>query len=260
MKTDVPRKRGCNKHHRRAATSFSDTASTSPGESRRASPVAERSPTLAPDSTTRITYENDELRGLQNAFIMGTASGAGDAPFGGLFSSFPFPGPYNLDYLEQHTNASEALPFSGKPGSDHDTKVRSPKRHRHEEEGEDDVDSLKKRRLSFDGSSTSEPPSSAISFSSLDGYTSSATSMSARSSMEFPFSQKPMSVLRGTGGNTFLHPPMIVQDSSDSVHPPMLMPTVGDTGFMDYHPPMLPPEEELFSAFTNDNHGIGSVF
>jgi GATA-binding protein len=131
----------------------------------------------------------------------------------------------------------------------------------------------KRRRMSTD--SASEPPSSATSYSSYnEGYSSasSATSLSQRSSMEFPFSSylgpngtngngtvsSPFStgpVLRGSG-NTFWHPPMMPQgqgdmDSSPHVfHPPMLPPTHEDSP-MDYlHPPMLAQDEEnLFSSF-----------
>lgn len=250
MKSEVIRKRACNKPRRAAdARSLDGASSSSPGESRPTSPIIERSPTLAPDSTTRISYDFDsDLRKLQNEFIVGAAaSGAGSqAPFGGLFSSFP--GPTNRDYLET-VNATEPLPMAEKPASDHDAKVGgSPKRRRHE--GDDDVDYPKKRRLSIDESSASEPPSSAISYGSLDGYASSTTSLSARSSMDFPFSHKPDSILRGNGGNTFLHPPMIPQDGPEPFHPPMQH---MDSSFMDHHPPMLAPEE-LFSAFTNDAH------
>ncbi|EEB88467.1 hypothetical protein MPER_13686 [Moniliophthora perniciosa FA553] len=134
----------------------------------------------------------------------------------------------------------------------------------------------KRRRMSVD--SASEPPSSAVSYSSYnDGYSSatSATSHSQRSSIDFPFSTYPSvgayqtsagPVFRGTT-NPFWHPPMMVgagQKESPMYHPPMLPPS--EESPMDYlHPPLLPHDEEaLFSAYLhppmslpekNGNHG-----
>ena len=222
---------------------MADTPSASP--SRRASPAREASPTLAPDSTTQMSYDYTE--DISFPTTQSELLGA----LGHDLSQFQ-------SYLPQMytITQSDPLPFAAESDP-----AMSPRTN-------------KRRRMSTD--STSEPPSSATSYSSYnDGYSSasSATSHSQRSSMEFPFSNylgtsgangngtvsSPFNtggpVLRGSG-NTFWHPPMMPQgqsdmDSSPNVfHPPMLPPTHEDSP-MDYlHPPMLAQDEEsLFSSF-----------
>jgi GATA-binding protein len=248
MKSDVIRKRS--RHDaRRSANGLSDTPSASPGVSRRASPVREVSPTLAPDSTTQMTYDYSEeidYRSSQSELL--GALGHQDISQGQLFQNsfqFPFPGPYHPDHIPQmYTMSSDPLPFASNESGEVDLAM-SPR-------------TSKRRRMSTD--SASEPPSSATSYSSYnDGYstsTSSATSHSQRSSMDFPFSSY-LSVssynsgpaLRGSG-NTFWHPPMMPQgdNSPHLFHPPMLPPA--DESPMDYlHPPMVQDDDSLFSTY-----------
>ncbi|KIL58289.1 hypothetical protein M378DRAFT_335299 [Amanita muscaria Koide BX008] len=270
MKSDVIRKRS--RHDARRGGNPSETPSASPGVSRRPSPARDASPTLAPDSTTQMSYdypEDVDYRSAQSELLGALGS---DTNQPGLFSSsfqFRFPGPYHPDYLLQHYSLpSDPLPFSNldnhnSSGNSSDVDIamspRSPKR----------------RRMSTD--STSEPPSSAASYSSFDNFSnaSSVTSNSARSSVDFPFSNYSScnggssspnaqsntanngSDSNGAGirdsGSTFWHPPMILHnDRSPALfHPPMLPPT--DDSPMDYlHPPMVLPDdvaETLFSTY-----------
>ena len=241
MKSDVIRKRS--RHDARRASGMPDTPSASPDVSRRTSPAREASPTLAPDSTTQMSYDYHE------DITFPTSQSELLGALGHDLSQFQ-------GYLPQMYTISQndPLPFAAEPDA-----AMSPR-------------SNKRRRMSTD--SASEPPSSASYSSYNDGYSSasSATSHSQRSSMEFPFSSylgtngsngnctvsSPFSsgpVLRGSG-NTFWHPPMMPQgqgdmDASPNVfHPPMLPPTHEDSP-MDYlHPPMLAQDEEsLFSTF-----------
>ncbi|KAF8868752.1 hypothetical protein CPB84DRAFT_1755776 [Gymnopilus junonius] len=115
-----------------------------------------------------------------------------------LFNPFwlAYPGPYHLDYLMQLYNMNtDALPFSMVESTE-----ISPR-------------STKRRKMSTD--STSEPPSSAVSFSSY-------TSHSKRASMEFPFSTYNSNSTINSGpalcgsSNTFWHPPMMPQGNTDS--------------------------------------------
>ena len=254
MKSDVIRKRS--RHDaRRVGAAPTGSPSASPGASRRTSPNLERSPTLAPDSTTTplsydfggdTDYHGDGAHGDHHLMggggaLVGHDGGHGafaDAGYGGVsFSPGPFPGPYHPDVLMQFSGGlGDALPYASGDSSDLDESVTgTPAR------------SNKRRRMSTD--SASEPPSSAVSYGSYDGYSSasSATSLSQRSSMDFPFSNYPsFNILRGPA-TTFWHPPMLPQDST-GIHPPMLPP---DESPMDYlHPPMLPQDEEnLFSTY-----------
>lgn len=284
MKSDVIRKRSRHDAARRGTSGPDDlnTPSASPGVSRRTSPVPEASPTLAPDSTTQMTYEyneepefrgsnsSSELMGALGNNNSGSSSNSSDSssppsiynPFQQLSSSFP--GPYHPDYLMQLYGGlnSEALPFAESSDVDLGMSPRSNKR----------------RRLSTD--SGSEPPSSAVSFGSYSGDSFSSTSSSAshskRASMEFPFSayntngtinQGP--ALRGSG-NTFWHPPMMPQSTAND-EPVIFQGSNSNSGTtsssgtnssnsssvdnedspMDYlHPPMaLQDEESLFSAY-----------
>lgn len=241
MKSDVIRKRSRHDARRSggAGTNASDTPSASRGGTPGDSPEMERSPTLAPDSTTQMTYEfneDSEFHSSQSE-LMGALGNNSASGFSGIYNAFP--GPYHPDYLssQQSSTPADALPFASVDTlEDNDTKEQSR--------------SSKRRRMSTD--SASEPPSSAVSFSSYnDGYSSqsSATSHSQRSSMDFPFNHYPSyNILRGSG-NTFWHPPMAAaQDSPQFIHPPMLP---AEDSPMDYlHPPMLPQEEEnLFNQY-----------
>ncbi|KAJ7257511.1 hypothetical protein B0H12DRAFT_1218416 [Mycena haematopus] len=242
MKSDIIRKRS--RHDARrggASASVSETPTASPGVSRRASPApngptssastsgGRASPTLAPDSTT-TTHSYDTPSELSSAL--------GPKP--------PYGHPY--PYHEQYP---DALPFASVDVSNEaDGAAQQQQR------------ANKRRRMSID--SASEPPSSAVSYSSYaDGYTSA----SSQFSMEFPFSRFPNvgyndenggrngnggsgggAGLRGGGGaNAFWHPPMMLQGDGPNasgnspggfLHPPML-PTPEDAP-MDYlHPPMV---------------------
>lgn len=261
MKSDIIRKRSCHDAHRMGGGT--DTPSASPGVSRRATPSRELSPTFAPDSTTQMTYEyNDEgeYRSSQSELMgaLGQDSQQHHHSHSYLssFLSSHFPGPYHPDYLTQYYNpAAEALPFAEESDVDGSDLNNS-------QDSETHIN--KRRRMSVD--SASEPPSSAASYGSYntDGYSSSTTSHSHRSSFstDFPFSSypsasynsnhNPSSALRGSGGNAFWHPPMMPQGGENSpqgFHPPMLPPT--EDSPMDYlHPPMLPQDEDaLFSAY-----------
>ncbi|CAA7262300.1 unnamed protein product [Cyclocybe aegerita] len=247
MKSDVIRKRSRHDARRGVGAGPEDTPSASPGVSRRTSPVRESSPTLAPDSTTQMSYdfsEDTEFRGTTSSSsellgALGGTTAATDNSQNSLYNPFQlgqYPGPYHPDYLMQLYNLpSDALPFAGVDTSsgnemDHLGGMGSPR-------------STKRRRMSTD--SASEPPSSAVSYSSYggtDGYSSAAsstTSHSKRSSMDsFPFStyntngtinQGP--ALRGSG-NTFWHPPMMPQGTGENevlFHPPMLPPSSGSS-------------------------------
>jgi hypothetical protein len=207
------------------------------------------SPTLAPDSTTQISYEyNNEQSEYQSSQSELMGALGPDNPHSvfnsqGSFSSshIAFPGPYHPDYLVQITGnpPSDAPSFAAVDQPEMENAGMSSRTN-------------KRRRMSND--SATEPPSSAVSYASYnDAYsssTSSATSHSQRSSMEFPFSSYPhYNILRGSA-NTFWHPPMLPQDNSPQfIHPPMLPPA--EESPMDYlHPPMMMQEDEsLFSAY-----------
>lgn len=298
-----------------------DKSSASPGVSRRASPAREpSSPTLAPDSTTTLSYDYNpdhlggDAFGTQSELVgalggMGgvIGIGGGSSPDhhsggGSLFQNtfqFQFPGPYHPDYLLQmysaHAQTVSSMSTGSGSGNDGLTGFGSPS------VGVVDISSPssssspgscssgsngssglemdlshmsprspKRRRMSTD--SASEPPSSAVSFSSFsDGYspTSSTTSLSSRSPMEYPFASYSSAMggggvgsggasrnggaagvggggnggpaLRGSG-NTFWHPPMMPQNddphtsSSSSPH----------LGFL--HQPMLPPLKNMVSS------------
>ncbi|SJL10928.1 uncharacterized protein ARMOST_14324 [Armillaria ostoyae] len=245
MKSDVIRKRS--RHDaRRAANGSSDTPSASPGVSRRASPVRESSPTLAPDSTTQMTYEyNEEVeyRATQSELMGALGQEMNQGPmYQGMFN-FQFPGPYHPDQISQLALQADALPFASVDfESDQSLTQRKNKR----------------RRMSTD--SASEPPSSAVSYSSFtDGYStaSSATSHSQRSSMDFPFSNYASTSFGGGFRGVedpFWHPPLQAQNdnSPQFCHPPMLPPDQDSP--MDYlHPPAgnmpMQEEESFFSTY-----------
>ncbi|KAF9231851.1 hypothetical protein BU15DRAFT_90809 [Melanogaster broomeanus] len=211
--------------------------------SRHPSPTVEPSPTLAPDSTTQPTYEYNEETTTQSTSseLMGALGQdaqnniyVAQSAYSDIFN--PFPGPYHPDYLSQNFQTpSDALPFSTVEMLD--TEVAT---------NEQRV--TKRCRMSRD--SVSEPPSSAVLFSSYaDSYSghSSATSHSRSSSMDFPFFSS-YSIFRGSG-KAFWHPPMLAADRSPQFnHPPMLPAEESPMDFL--HPPMLPQEEDnLFATY-----------
>ncbi|KAG5643654.1 hypothetical protein DXG03_000534 [Asterophora parasitica] len=286
MKSDVIRKRSRHDARRGGSggggnTNMSDTPSASPGVSRRASPAREEavaSPTLAPDSTTQMSYDyTDDFRLNNNTHSELLGALGGDPTLSlthtltntlghhdqhthqvyqnshssSSMFNFQFPGPYHPDYLPQldtmPTTGGDPLPFAHASSS-------SPSERHHELQQEDPALSprtSKRRRMSTD--SASEPPSSASGYSSYNdgGYTTSATSASShsqRSSMDFPFSTYMSSsgpALRGSG-NTFWHPPMMPQGPGDGGIMGLGLGGLGGLG-MDsphlVHPPMLPPDE-----------------
>ena len=191
MKSDVIRKRSRHDARRASINGPDDTPSTSSGApSRRSSPVRDASPTLAPDSTTQLSYDfedSDAFRAISAPSsselmgALGALNGAapvnhtGDTTHRGLYQtpSSPyhplssaltssssgmslFPGPYHPDYLLQFSNvAGDALPFSSVDSAEIDATM-SPR-------------SNKRRRMSMD--SAEEPPQSAVSFGSFSGPT-----------------------------------------------------------------------------------------
>ncbi|TBU60051.1 hypothetical protein BD310DRAFT_815977 [Dichomitus squalens] len=267
MKSDVIRKRARHDARRGVGNGSSETPpSASPGASRRPSPNAESTPTLAPDSSTQVSYGGGgnegsphhggntmEYRGSMQSELMG-ALGSGDMHYNNqMYSTSYFPGPYHPDVISQlYSIPSDPLPFS----SSGDTS---------------DADSVsearvnKRRRMSNE--SASEPPSSAVSFSSYsDSFTSasSSTSHSQRSSVDFPYtpySSGSFNMLRGAnwhppmlppggggdGSPHFIHPPMLPPSSDDSpmfFHQQMMQHDETDALFAAYlHPPMLPPDD-----------------
>lgn len=237
MKSDVIRKRS--RHDaRRSGHDSSDTPSASPGASRRTSPTVERSPTLAPDSTTQPTYEYNEEPTTQSSSsellgALGPDQNTGfnnQSSYANIYN--PFPGPYHPDYLSQNFQTPpDALPFSSVESLETEVATNNEQR------------TMKRRRMSTD--SASEPPSSAVSYSSYADSYSSTTSHSRRSSMDFPFFSS-YSVFRGSG-NAFWHPPMLAADRSPQlIHPPMLPAEDSPMDFL--HPPMLPQDEDNFFA------------
>lgn len=245
MKSDVIRKRARHDARRGVGNGSSETPpSASPGASRRASPNAESTPTLAPDSSTQVSYDNSnnggmDYRSSMQSELMG-ALGSNDGQmqyssqmFGSSVSFYP--GPYHPDYLSQvYSMPNDPLPYASGDTSDGESGSESR--------------SSKRRRLSND--SASEPPSSAVSYSSYaDSFTSasSSTSHSQRSSVDFPFT--PYSSFNMLRGGSW-HPPMLPPDQSPQyVHPPML-PNSEDSP-MFFHPPMVQGDETdaLFAAY-----------
>ncbi|KAI6098888.1 hypothetical protein EDD16DRAFT_1498104 [Pisolithus croceorrhizus] len=277
MKSDVIRKRS--RHDARRASPSVDTLDVSEltggsGLGGLGGGAGDRSPTLAPDSTTQpAAYEFGEdavvnVGGAANGITLGGMhiGGALGHAYAGLFGHHAYPGPYHPDYLSSQFHLDAALPFAGVDEMD---KEESPGAtstgdgaggNDGDGNGRADADEhriSKRRRMSTD--SASEPPSSAVSHSSYtESLTSTSTaptsaisapshhpltshhafsSHSRRSSMDFPFFT-PYGVFRGSVSNTFWHPPMVVAEPDRSPQP---------AGF---HPPMLLPEEEnLFATY-----------
>jgi GATA-binding protein len=276
MKSDVIRKRSRHDARRGSSSSAngsghsSETPSASPGASRRTSPNVDAdggvSPTLAVDPNPSAFDDVDpDPVGNHNGMINNAGRAFGYAPptqselVGALGSSnaysYPglnlssFPGPYHPDLL------SQLYPTDYTTGGGDAS------------EGENGIEMrvAKRRRMSND--SATEPPSSAVSFSSFGDSnfsTSSATSASgsARNSMDFSFSgsSSPPSNGAGCGSpnmnggscnapnnnngsgaggyySAYWHPPMLPQPhGSPFIHPPMLPPasTTDSDVQMDY--------------------------
>jgi GATA-binding protein len=214
----------------------------------------------------------------------------------------PFPGPYHPDYLSQNwvqpatanvsagvgAGVNDALPFAGVDSLDESASSSDASQKDNGSQTNANANGnansnttgrmAKRRRMSTD--SVSEPPSSAVSYSSYggDSFTAStgpasASSSSRRSSMDFPFFS-PYTVFRGNGNNAFWHHSSGGGEarSPQFIHPPMLPEGVGASaadgrghghvqthghlrhghGGMDFlHPPMMLPQEEesLFAAY-----------
>ncbi|KAG1722897.1 hypothetical protein EDB19DRAFT_1898139 [Suillus lakei] len=249
--------------------SQTQTPSASPGVSRR--PTPSPSPILAPDSTTQPVASHNM------SAAMGAGAGSSElmGALGDTYAVYnPFPGPYHPDYLSQNwvppsmagvsSGTNEALPPSGVPSNNvnatTNVNLNSNTTGR----------TAKRRRMSTD--SVSEPPSSAVSYSSYggDSFTTGTSSSSRRSSMDFPFFS-PYTVFRGNGNNAFWHHPSNggAERSPHFVHPPMLPDAAGASDGhahahghghgrgghghgMDFlHPPMMLPQEEesLFATY-----------
>ncbi|CAK5266332.1 unnamed protein product [Mycena citricolor] len=253
MKSDIIRKRSRHEVQVRAqAQAQADTPTASPTASRQGSPV--------PGSSSHSSSGSPMLAPDSSTSELTTALGPLPKPAAGAYR-FPY-----------HETYADVLPFGGvdvSGGVDGDARVN------------------KRRRMSVD--STSEPPSSAVSYGSsyndyTDGY-SSATSFS----MEFPFSERhqqqhqqqqgsfwhpPMALKRDSpeaqihppmlpSSDDFLHPPMmpasyLYQDESFNsfVHPPMMLPTLSEEGMLfgsGTHPPMMP-YDDLYAPEGNGMH------
>ncbi len=268
MKSDVIRKRS--RHDSRRGSSSgnvtgnaSDTPSASPGASRRPSPVDaddDVSPTLAADPNP---FDDPDMEsatghgvGSNNGSFGYTTStqselvgalGTGNAYSYPSLTLSNFPGPYHPDLLSQLYPAD----YTTSSGDNSEGEC-----------GGVEMRGAKRRRMSND--SATEPPSSAVSFSSFgrDGSSFSASSAtsgsnSARNSMDFSFSGSGNSPSNcngngspnlsggctatngnnGSGAGSFY-------SASSYWHPPML-PQPHGSPFI--HPPMLPPSS------TNDN-------
>ncbi|KAJ3487922.1 hypothetical protein NLI96_g3192 [Meripilus lineatus] len=161
-----------------------------------------------------------------------------------------YPGPYHPDYLSQQNNGnSDSIQFGSGDSSDYDGS---------------ETRSIKRRRMSND--SASEPPSSAVSYSSFSDFSAPSSSInsshSQRSSMDFPFSTfSTYGMIRGNSNAALWHPPMAAPDGSPHFpHPPML-PQANEDSPMDFlqgpmhqedtdalfatflHPPMVHPDD-----------------
>ena len=273
MKSDVIRKRS--RHDARRGTA-SETPSASPDVSRRASPVPpeDASPTLAPDSSTQITFtdysEDLDFRATRSE-LLGALGELTQTP--GLYFNLQthFPGPYHPDYLSHMyvmPQGSDPLPFGSSPESSQDGGSSSGGSGSGSGGNEAELAmsprSNKRRRMSED--SASEPPSSTTSYSSYttDGYTTNSTSATSVS-MEFPFSSyghhhtqgvpsaSASSCPPGPGGGGggggaqgvgvgYMIGPALRGSENTFWHPPMMPQVEGSP--RSFHPPMLPPSED----------------
>ncbi|KDQ56002.1 hypothetical protein JAAARDRAFT_36799 [Jaapia argillacea MUCL 33604] len=274
MKSDVIRKRS--RHDARRVGGPADTPpSASPGASRRASPSAE--PTLAPDSTTQISYGEYEYQPPSQSELMGALGPDNNQSVTynsqGSYHAInynTFPGPYHPDYLMKNYGnlSADQLPNFGSGDTSDSESTGTESR------------SSKRRRMSTD--SATEPPSSATSYSSFtDGFGSSQSGspLPFQRSVDFPYnSYASFGFLRGSS-SAFWHPPMLPPgDSPQMFHPPMLPPDHSpqfihppmlppEESPMDYlHPPMLPQDDDLFNTYLHppmllpdgDSNGMGS--
>jgi GATA-binding protein len=262
MKSDVIRKRS--RHDaRRAGGPIEQTPSTSPGHSRRASPVNDNvaTPTFAPDSTTQgyeYDYSHASQSELMNA-LAGHPAGYSGSYSLSSYTSGVYPGPWNPELLKEAAPApADTLPFSGVEPVDG---------------GEDGPDgrASKRRRMSnvSSVSSGTEPPLSAASYGSYDsGFGSGSSSLAgagASAHPQFPYaSYSSYNLMRASSAATQAFWPVSTRSPASFVHPPMLPP---DESGMDYggmglagaqhhghddtdyalfstylHPPMLPPD------------------
>ncbi|THU77472.1 hypothetical protein K435DRAFT_892061, partial [Dendrothele bispora CBS 962.96] len=177
MKSDVIRKRS--RHDaRHSGGALAETPSASPGVSliELLLPVILHRlllPILPPVPLPQLNYQypknvdfsttQSELMGALGQEIMNHAnSNDSNKNTNGFYQNmfgFQYPGPYHPDHLSQYVSAQDPLPFAEFDALDSSMSPRSNKR----------------RRMSTD--SASEPPSSAVSYSSFtDGGYSSATS------------------------------------------------------------------------------------
>lgn len=284
MKSDVIRKRSRHDARRGSnaaatgAPSGEDNPPISPGTSQHASPVRDPSPTLAPDSTTALTYDytQDPLIDTYGTSELVGALGQDPSTAANLFQhmyQYQYPGTYNSDYLFQMYATQVQAVGGGGSGADElgggfgspsvgvldltapistATAGSSTGTSGNETSPVSDPTmsprSIKRRKMSID--SVSEPPSAVSSLSFGDAYSpSSSVPSSARSSMEFSYSSfatntrntagvPPTGVgndtsrsgssgpaLRGSG-NTFWHPPMMLQNDD---HP-------GSSPRLGFHP------------------------
>ncbi|KAG2029873.1 hypothetical protein BDR03DRAFT_995028 [Suillus americanus] len=312
MKSDIIRKRS--RHDARAQrSSLADTSSAShtPGTPSE-TPSQTQTPSASPGVSRRPTPQHDTARCLAQ-YECGDGRRrrhGGSELMGALGDTYavynPFPGPYHPDYLSQNWvppsmtgvsgGTNEALPFSGvdiidgEAGSNASSSNASPNTNNASNVPNNNANTTtnansnsgttgrtaKRRRMSTD--SVSEPPSSAVSYSSYggdsfttgSGATSAGTSSSSRrSSMDFPFFS-PYTVFRGNGNNAFWHHSSNgggADRSPQFVHPPMLPDAAGTSDGhahghghgrsghghgMDFlHPPMMLPQEEesLFATY-----------
>lgn len=277
MKSDVIRKRSRHDARRGAA---SETPSASPDVSRRASPVPreDASPTLAPDSSTQMTFadysEDLDFRTTQSELL--GALGDLTQSHSGLYFNLQthFPGPYHPDYLSHMytlPQGSDPLPFGSSPESSQDGGSSSSGSGSGSGSGGNEVElpmsprSNKRRRMSED--SVSEPPSSTTSsyssYTTDGGYTTASTSATSVS-MEFPFSGyghhhssgapsasalscPPVSGASASGGGAagvsgYVLGPALRGSGNTFWHPPMMPQVEGSPQL--FHPPMLPPSED----------------
>ena len=239
IKSDVIRKRS--RHDaRRSSQSGLDDLPPSPGFSHRTSPPRDTSPTLAPDSTTQMSYNFDdttEFRSTSSELVgaLGNPTSNGNSGNGNNTSndSMDFTvlslsrTPCHPDYLIQlYSLQSDPLPFSGTKSTTESDPSMSPP-------------SNKRRMMSTD--SANEPLSSATSFSSFGG-SGGMTSNGDRytpGSMDFPFStynSNGTDHQPGTGiawsWQHFLASADDASPQSDSEmfwHPPLVLPTKTNT-------------------------------
>ncbi|KAI5999944.1 hypothetical protein EDD15DRAFT_2160144 [Pisolithus albus] len=282
MKSDIIRKRS--RHDARRASPSVDTLDVSelnggPGLGALGGGAGDRSPTLAPDSTTQpAAYEFGE-DGIVNVGIHdvhgvggGGTSGSDGITLGGMnilgngyagMFGHHYPGPYHPDFLSSQFHSDTALPLAGVDGMDREESPGAAATDGGADGAgnrEADADGhriSKRRRMSTD--SASEPPSSAVSHSS---YAESMTSAStAPTSAISATSHHPLASHHAFSSHSrrssmdfpFFTPYGVFRGSVSNTfwHPPMVVAepdrSPQPAGF---HPPMLLPEEEnLFATY-----------